>query len=427
MGKLAKAVDRRLTIAREDIGLYRSWRDARAYYPRTVELLITGPCNARCSFCNVAHPLQAWRRGEAKKELSLDQYIRLFDEISGLGTKLLFINGGEPYLRKDIIQIYREAKKRRLEILVATNGGVLSSKLAVETVESGADTVAFSIDAPLAHVHDELRGVPGLWEKAVAGMARLNEARRERGSKMAITVWYVVSRKTIGLIGEMLEAKETLGYDEIGFQPMIAKTPRAQDLLCTTKDIKLFQDQIPKLANVAEAVGLGRDTIDNLSKFFLNPSEASHGRYSSDINKTTLCFSPWLVANIDPYGLVYTCCYANTFQNLGEDGSAPHWGNEEFPLGDLTKQSFRDIWNGPEYEKLRRSFQRPPCLPFCHGCGYQVHARETNARRTELFTGGGFWPKAVAAASRAISKDMARLLRGPGGRESQPSHSAHDG
>jgi len=76
---------------------------------------LTFQCNHRCQTCDVYSNLV--------RDLSLDEYEKVFRSI-GRGIYYLTVSGGEPFLRPDIVDICRLAK-RHLDppvLLIPTNG-----------------------------------------------------------------------------------------------------------------------------------------------------------------------------------------------------------------------------------------------------------------------------------------------------------------
>ena len=93
--------------------LYRHWRKCDSYKPFYVELLVSAKCNSRCVMCNV------WKLAKKNPEvldyeLSTSEIKNLLRELSEIGTKRVFISGGEPLLREDIVEIIEYAKKEKL-------------------------------------------------------------------------------------------------------------------------------------------------------------------------------------------------------------------------------------------------------------------------------------------------------------------------
>src|SRR5713226_6956487 len=79
-------------------------------------LQVTNRCNMRCSFCDF------WPNGvPPAEELTLDDFSRLEEDLTRLGTFLISIEGGEPMLRPDLIDIVRIFSRRHMPMLY-TNG-----------------------------------------------------------------------------------------------------------------------------------------------------------------------------------------------------------------------------------------------------------------------------------------------------------------
>ena len=70
--------------------------------PFQVLLQVTNRCNMQCSFCDF------WPNGVAPgEELTLADFARIEGELSELGTFLVSIEGGEPLVRPDLVEIVR--------------------------------------------------------------------------------------------------------------------------------------------------------------------------------------------------------------------------------------------------------------------------------------------------------------------------------
>lgn len=124
--------------------------------------MLTNSCNCDCQFCYWKYPV--------KDELKTEEVITLYREAAKIGFAHLSIWGGEPLLRKDVIEVAKEAKKLGFLVTLITNGYFLPEKI---EVANHVDTIVVSIDAPLATVHDEIRKRRGCFEKALAGLELL--------------------------------------------------------------------------------------------------------------------------------------------------------------------------------------------------------------------------------------------------------------
>src|SRR5690606_22552327 len=82
------------------------------------------------------------------------------------------ISGGEPTLRKDLVEIVRGIKQAQSFVYVAmvTNGSLMTRELAEQLFAAGLSQLNFSVDFPDER-HDVGRGLPGNLEK-IKGMCR---------------------------------------------------------------------------------------------------------------------------------------------------------------------------------------------------------------------------------------------------------------
>ncbi|MFQ5905928.1 MAG: radical SAM protein, partial [bacterium] len=93
----------------------------------------------------------------AEEELSTEELISLADQLGDLGVKSVSISGGEPFMRKDLVQFVRALKKKKMWVNVTTNGSLLSEKNRQGLIQAGLDSLTVSIDGT-EDVHAMLRG-----------------------------------------------------------------------------------------------------------------------------------------------------------------------------------------------------------------------------------------------------------------------------
>jgi MoaA/NifB/PqqE/SkfB family radical SAM enzyme len=130
-------------------------------------LQVTNRCNMKCSFCDF------WPNAAPKgEELTLADYRRLEGELSDLGRFLLSIEGGEPLVRSDLLDILRVLSRRHLPALF-TNGWYIDRDKARALFDTGISTVSVSLDYPDAARHDAKRRLPGAYDRVLAALDHL--------------------------------------------------------------------------------------------------------------------------------------------------------------------------------------------------------------------------------------------------------------
>jgi len=123
-------------------------------------------CNCRCVFC---------AQGEKRKEIRTvpqDELLERMKAAFAPGRELV-LTGGEPTIRKDIVQIVRMARAiGYVGVQIQTNGRMLSlPDLVDRLVGAGVTEFSPALHGPTAEVHDPLTRAPGSFEQTVAGIA----------------------------------------------------------------------------------------------------------------------------------------------------------------------------------------------------------------------------------------------------------------
>ncbi len=129
----------------------------------------------RCQ-CQCVHCYAFKRCEDARDELTTAQVKRVLDEARELGVLQVAFSGGEPLLRRDIVELVAYAHDLGLLTRLRTNGLLLSSDRASQLKQAGLTMCGVSIDDAEPAVHDHLRGLPGLHAKAIEGMHYLTDA-----------------------------------------------------------------------------------------------------------------------------------------------------------------------------------------------------------------------------------------------------------
>jgi radical SAM protein with 4Fe4S-binding SPASM domain len=148
--------------------------------PYVVSWNLTYRCNLACEHCYLdagGKPLVSTENFADRSELNTDECFKVIDEIAAFAPECLTIlTGGEPLLRRDILDIIRRAAERELWVVVGTNGVRITANLAARLSEAGARGLSLSLDALDSDTHDRFRNVRGAWKNTVEGAEILNGA-----------------------------------------------------------------------------------------------------------------------------------------------------------------------------------------------------------------------------------------------------------
>ena len=146
--------------------------------PYVVSWNLTYRCNLACEHCYLdagPKPLVGTQNFADRSELGTEECFKVIDDIAAFAPECLTIlTGGEPLLRRDILDIVRRAADRGLWVVVGTNGVRITENVATHLAAAGARGLSLSLDALDPERHDRFRNVRGAWQNTVDGAEILN-------------------------------------------------------------------------------------------------------------------------------------------------------------------------------------------------------------------------------------------------------------
>jgi MoaA/NifB/PqqE/SkfB family radical SAM enzyme len=171
--------------------------------PFQVLLQVTNRCNMTCDFCDF------WPNGVApQQELSLENFRELARQLDELGTFFISVEGGEPFVRKDLIEILTVLSRRHVTCLY-TNGWFVTEPSARAVYESGVTQVGVSIDYADPALHDRRRGIAGATERAWRAVELFRDAAPSKGRQ--VHVMTVVMADNLGELEPLLQRSRDAG------------------------------------------------------------------------------------------------------------------------------------------------------------------------------------------------------------------------
>lgn len=173
-------------------------------------------CNLQCSFCNVWNNLV--------KPLSTEQAFKVIDRLANSTVTVLSLEGGEPLLRKDILELIKYASDRSFYLFITTNG-LLLDKAPINEFSKYLDFLHISIDEG----HENLY--------------LLDKLKSYTDQGLKVTVQTVVTKNDVNKIREKVEKAvaanaRILIMPAVTFENMEYVTPDAIELHDILLDLK---------------------------------------------------------------------------------------------------------------------------------------------------------------------------------------------
>ena len=158
-----------------------------------LRLETTNICNHKCAFC----PNSKLER--VKKNIDPDFAYRMIGEAAEMGVRRgAFFLMGEPLICPEVLDYYKYAKfeKNYNFLFFTTNGSLASEKKVEEILNSGIDSLKFSINAGTPETYCKIHGADD-YEKAIAALKYAYEYRNRHNIKCRILSSYIVTNTNV--------------------------------------------------------------------------------------------------------------------------------------------------------------------------------------------------------------------------------------
>lgn len=140
-----------------------------------LRISVTDRCNYKCVYCRTGN------EGALYGELPFEDYLRMARVMASLGITKIRLTGGEPLLRKGIVDFVRKLAKLRtttgnpLDLAITTNGHLLAD-LAQPLRDAGLNRITVSMDAVDPQRFARITRVPGGFDHVIAGIRAAKHA-----------------------------------------------------------------------------------------------------------------------------------------------------------------------------------------------------------------------------------------------------------
>lgn len=169
---------------------------------------ITNQCNYLCKYCIFASNSQ-----KSDKELSLQECKYVIDELSKNNFSTIKITGGEPFLRKDIIDIISYAKSKNIFVDVSTNASLISDITAKKLAESKINKIHVSLDGYNKNTQEYIRG-NNTFDRTINGINNLIK------NNLYVRIGTIIYKNNENNIEDIIKFVISLKVNEIIFSIM---------------------------------------------------------------------------------------------------------------------------------------------------------------------------------------------------------------
>jgi len=314
-------------------------------------LVVTYRCNLLCQHCDL--PLYAQSMKGKREELTTDAFKAVIDDYAALGAPAVGFAGGEPFVRKDLLDLVRHARRHRLTTHIATNGMLWSPADLEAMMACGLDGVSVSIDGASKETHDLVRARQGAFDETLAGIRAFLEARRAAGGGPILNVNCAIGQANYREIPLLVERLLEIGVDGVGFIPMqesgISFKNAGRFSTLKVQDVEGVEGVLERL------IALRRQgvAIDNSVAYL----EAVRVFFRGG-ELPVPCTAGLHTCVVDCYGDVFPCI---------------PYSNRRRRIGSIHDQPLREMWTSDAYGRMRQE------TSTCRDCFWNCHTELTLA------------------------------------------------
>jgi len=319
--------------------------------PRVLMFSVTYRCNAKCKMCNI------WDM-ESGPDLSVSDLDRILSD-QFLAYSLQFVNltGGECFLREDLVDLVKVLVDRcpnLITIELASNGFLTdrilkaTGKMIAATLPSNIMlSIGLSFDG-VGPVHDEVRGVPGGFERMVETLERLRHLEKIYSPKFAVGVGANINAITIDHLDETYQYFRERRIPA-SFTPWVSS-----DLYYQNIHNQENFDLTPEMRKKAYAFyrGLLKDRYIDKHFFKFVKGWLLEGKRSVG------CIFRGSGIFLEPNGDLYPCV-----------------AYQKFKMGNLLETEFSEIWQKDELGKMYREM-----ADYCLHCGSDCEIKKASLK-----------------------------------------------
>ncbi len=178
--------------------------------PSTATMSVTYACQCRCRHCSAVHFMRDGKK-QGKRELTTEEFKRAMDQAVELGCVNIALSGGEPLLRKDILELINHVDPDKANVMLFTNGILLNDEMVKKLAESNLFSLMISIDSSKPEEHDYYRRYEGLFEIAMEGARRALDA----GLLVGFSTYITREALEAGELQKRIELAHEIGVHEL--------------------------------------------------------------------------------------------------------------------------------------------------------------------------------------------------------------------
>ena len=185
-------IDRRSPVTIDEVG------DENLIIPSRLSLELTNKCQLKCKHCfNLSGE-------ERQDEIDIDQFINISRKFLELGTRSIFITGGEAFLKDGIERLIEFAANSFGDVTVASNGYYIKDEIIKLISSFNNIVIQISVDGK-EEIHDNIRGRLGAFKNSISTIEKMIS------HNIPVTIAFTMNQKNMNDLNYVIETSKEMG------------------------------------------------------------------------------------------------------------------------------------------------------------------------------------------------------------------------
>ncbi len=199
---------------------------------------LTRACALACRHCRaVAQPRPH------PGELTHDESLRLLDAIAKLAPPMLVLTGGDPMMRRDLLELVAYGASKGLRVALSPAATARLDRADFDGLKrAGVHSMSLSLDGARRETHDAFRGVPDTFERT------LRAAARAKAAGIHLQINTTIMRSTLGELDAFLELMRSLKPDMWSVFLLVPTGRAALDELPSAEEVEEVWKRMEELS-----------------------------------------------------------------------------------------------------------------------------------------------------------------------------------
>ncbi|MBS3163143.1 radical SAM protein [Candidatus Woesearchaeota archaeon] len=282
--------------------------------PYSIFMETSSYCNLRCPMCL---KLQKNCKFD-NKNISLDEYRRIMNQLGPTMLTLRLWNYGEPLINKDIFEMIKIAKEYKIFTVLSTNGVLMDKETSRKLLESGLDFLVISFDGASKETYEKNRK-HGTFEVVLKNVQDFMDLKKQmKKNDILVSIQFIIMNTNENEVEKIKEIADRFGADKLMLRVLNVVSKKSSKLLPKNKDYGIIEKE--------------------------------------SVKKTNFCSNVWEETVINSTGIVTPCCMDAAL---------------EYPFGNAFSEDFKAIWNNAKYTEFREKIlqninQIKICNEYCY-------------------------------------------------------------